>query len=114
MKQGRNTDSSDSPPAKSKSRLYAILRDVWAPKRILSAFCVHSCNGSVPCLNCDKEYDNKALYDTFLPSQEDCAAETKFRNFHTKKARKNSRRVKGNKFIAKAGGIIWLKYIKRD
>ncbi len=39
-------------PAKPKSRPYVIMRDMRAPKRILSAFCVHFHNGSVPCLNC--------------------------------------------------------------
>ena len=34
-----------------RNRKTAILRDMRAPKRILSAFCVHYCNGSVACLN---------------------------------------------------------------
>jgi hypothetical protein len=45
-------------PAKSKLRSYAILRDMRAPKRILPAFCVHSRNGSAPCLNC---YSNTSV-----------------------------------------------------
>ena len=41
-----------APSREVKIALYAILRDLRAPKRILFTFCVHSRNSSAPCLNC--------------------------------------------------------------
>ena len=47
----RCCNSSDSLSREVKIALYAILRDLWAPKRIFFAFCVHSRNSSAPCRN---------------------------------------------------------------
>jgi len=52
VKRNKKVTVQTAPPAK-KLRLYAILRDMRAPKRNLSAFCVHYCNGSVTCPNCN-------------------------------------------------------------